>query len=231
MNHTDKSVSVTINSSKTDQYGLKTRLVLNSEFVNLSLYDQLHQYLSVRPSINGSFFCHFNHEKVTRYQVTVIPKSAPKFLGYNENDYNTHFFRIGAATHAAKMGKSDDEIMTMGRWKSESYKRYKNRHNDLIHLKRVGNSLVISELPLSRYIWNLGSSIILHAEKHSKSRFTGHNMGLQVLGYSVLWAGISGMRWDELVPIAHSMTNCFGIPKMVLIHCGVNDIGIDPCGK
>ena len=86
LNHTDKSVSVTINSSKTDQYGLKSRLVLNSEFVNLSLYDQLHQYLSVRPSINGSFFCHFNHEKVTRYQVTVILKSAPKFLGYNEND-------------------------------------------------------------------------------------------------------------------------------------------------
>ena len=118
------SVSVTTNSSKTDQYGLKTKLVLNSEFVNLSLYDQLHQYLSVRPSINGSFFCHFNHEKVTRYQVTVILKSAPRFLGYNENDYNTHSFRIGAATHAAKMGKSDDEIMTMGRWKSDSYKRY-----------------------------------------------------------------------------------------------------------
>ena len=45
-------------------------------------------------------------------------------MGYNENDYNTHSFRIGAATHAAKMGKSDDEIMTMGRWKSDSYKRY-----------------------------------------------------------------------------------------------------------
>ena len=39
------------------------------------------------------------------------------------------------------------------------------------------------------------------------------------------------MRWDELVPIVHSMTNCFEIPKMVLIHCGGNDIGIDPCGK
>lgn len=124
LNHTDKSVSVTIKSSKTDQYGLETKLVLNSEFVNLSLYDQLHQYLLVRPCINGSFFCHFNHEKVTRYQVTVILKSALRFLGYNENDYNTHSFRIGTATHAAKMGKSDDEIMTIGRWKSDSHKRY-----------------------------------------------------------------------------------------------------------
>ena len=66
----------------------------------------------------------------------------------------------------------------------------------------------------------------------NKSRFTGHNLGLlQVLGYSVLWASISGMRWDELVPIVHSMMNCFGIPKVVLIHCGGNDIGINPCGK
>jgi hypothetical protein len=36
LNHTDISVSVTINSSKTDQYGLKTKLVLNSEFVSLT---------------------------------------------------------------------------------------------------------------------------------------------------------------------------------------------------
>jgi hypothetical protein len=68
-------------------------------------------------------------------------------------------------------------------------------------------------------------------QKNIKSRFTGHNLGLQVLGYSVLWAGISGMRWDELVSIVHSMTNCFEIPKMVLMHCGGNDIGIDHCGK
>ena len=68
-------------------------------------------------------------------------------------------------------------------------------------------------------------------QKNIKSRFTGHKLGLQVLGYSVLLGGISGMRWDELVPTVHSMTNCFGIPKMVLIHCGGNDNGIDPCGK
>jgi hypothetical protein len=36
LNHTNKSVSVSINSCKTDQYDLKTNFVLNSEFVNLS---------------------------------------------------------------------------------------------------------------------------------------------------------------------------------------------------
>ena len=37
---------------------------------------------------------------------------------------DNHEYTLGAATHATKMGKSDDEIMTMGRWKSEPYKRY-----------------------------------------------------------------------------------------------------------
>jgi hypothetical protein len=37
---------------------------------------------------------------------------------------DNHEYTLGAATHATKMGKSDDEIITMGRWKSESYKRY-----------------------------------------------------------------------------------------------------------
>jgi hypothetical protein len=49
---------------------------------------------------------------------------------------------IGAATHAAKMGKSDDEIMTMSRWKSDSYKRYIRIDTNLIHLKRVGKITV-----------------------------------------------------------------------------------------
>jgi hypothetical protein len=74
--HTFTSVSVTINSSKTDQYGLKTRLVLNSEFVNLSLYDQLHQYLSVWPSINGSFFV----ISIMRRLLDIRTKTAEKSL-------------------------------------------------------------------------------------------------------------------------------------------------------
>ena len=82
-------------------------------------------YLAVRPKVDGPLFCHFNHEKVTRYQVCKVLKSALSFLGYNENEYNTHSFRIGAATNAAEMGKSDEQIMIMGRWNSKtSYKRY-----------------------------------------------------------------------------------------------------------
>jgi hypothetical protein len=42
-------------------------------------------------------------------------------------------------------------------------------------------------------------------------------MGLQVLGYSVLWAGISGMRWDELSFPPQCISTIFGIPKQFVI--------------
>ena len=71
-------------------------------------------YLTVRTTIHEPLFCHFNHRKVTRYQVCRVLTSAIKFLGLNETEY----------ANAAEIGKSDVEIMIMGRWKSDTYKRY-----------------------------------------------------------------------------------------------------------
>jgi hypothetical protein len=98
----------------------------------------------------------------------------------------------------------------------DSYKRYIRIDTNLIHLKRVGNSLVISELPLSRYIWILGSSIILHAEKHQVQVYRTQ---LRITSTGI-FSFMGRYFWYAL-----------GIPKMVLMHCGGNDIGIDPCGK
>lgn len=38
--------------------------------------------------------------------------------------YKGHSFRIGAATHAAQVGFSENAIQNMGRWKSDAVKRY-----------------------------------------------------------------------------------------------------------
>lgn len=124
LNSEDKTVKVTVQSSKTDQYGKKSQLTLSKEFVDIPMYDILSRYLDTRPKIQGNLFCHFNHSKVTRNQVVSILKSSLKFVGINENDYNTHSFRIGACTYAKQLGKSENEIMTMGRWNSKSYQRY-----------------------------------------------------------------------------------------------------------
>ena len=42
-------------------------------------------------------------------------------MGANPRWYNTHSFRIGAATAAAKVGFSDTTIMQLGRWWSKAF--------------------------------------------------------------------------------------------------------------
>ena len=44
--------------------------------------------------------------------------------GYNTTMYTGHSFRIGAATTAAERGCTDIQIQTMGRWKSNAFRRY-----------------------------------------------------------------------------------------------------------
>jgi hypothetical protein len=80
--------------------------------------------LKFRPNIDGQLFCHLNHKKLTRFQFLAILRSALKFISLSSDDYNAHSFRIGAATTAAMLGKNDNEIKYMGRWKSDSFKRY-----------------------------------------------------------------------------------------------------------
>ena len=44
--------------------------------------------------------------------------------GMNAKLYNTHSFRIGAATSAREAGISDVNIQMLGHWKSDAYKLY-----------------------------------------------------------------------------------------------------------
>ncbi|XP_056019237.1 uncharacterized protein LOC130054234 isoform X2 [Ostrea edulis] len=46
------------------------------------------------------------------------------FCGLDTNKYQSHSFRIGAATTAAASGSSDIQIQNMGRWKSSAFKKY-----------------------------------------------------------------------------------------------------------
>ena len=77
----------------------------------------------------------------------------------------------------------------------------------------------------------VGSSIIQRAGEHSKIRPTGTFLGLQQLGCQLVWVGMPGMRWENVVPLIHSLINYRGIPFAVIIHCGGNDIGLVPCGE
>ena len=84
---------------------------------------------------------------------------------------------------------------------------------------------------INKDIWVVGSSIIQRAGEHSKIRPRGTFVGLQQLGCQLVWIGMPGMRWENVVPLIHSLINYRGIPFAVIIHCGGNDIGLVPCGE
>jgi hypothetical protein len=60
---------------------------------------------------------------LTRYQVQKILQKSLCLLGHDGMNFNTHSFRIGAAT-SASMSVPSDKLKEMGRWNSDAYKSY-----------------------------------------------------------------------------------------------------------
>ena len=41
----------------------------------------------------------------------------------------------------------------------------------------------------------------------------------------ILWAGMSGMHWFNMVSLVHAMFNAYSIPRALIMQVGGNDIG------
>ena len=112
-------------SSKTDQFGKGTTIYISEQKVKAycPVYN-LGVFLESRPSCGGPLLCHFNTEPLSRYQFSTILKRSLSLLGVQNTNFTSHSFRIGMATTCAMEGLSNDEIMTLGRWKSGAFRRY-----------------------------------------------------------------------------------------------------------
>lgn len=124
----DKShLRITIRSSKTDQRGQGVTLQIAATHDAICPVQALLEYLHVRPvdiKRPGPLFCHINGQPLTRYQFSAVLKKALAALGGDYSRYQSHSFRIGAATAAAAMGVSVDDIKRAGRWSSDAFKTY-----------------------------------------------------------------------------------------------------------
>ena len=59
-------------------------------------------------------------------------------LKLDKGSYNTHSFRIGAATSAMKAGIPETQIKMLGRWQSDAYQRYvRTAPEDLAKLSKL----------------------------------------------------------------------------------------------
>ena len=118
-------VEVCVPSSKTDQLGRGTTVVIPSQRdINVCPVKKLKEYLLVRGSYSGPLFCHFDKIPLSRYQFNAALKKALAYLNIPAQGYKNHSFRIGMATALCADGRSDEEIKRMGRWKSSAFQGY-----------------------------------------------------------------------------------------------------------
>ena len=63
-------------------------------------------------------------KSLTRHHFSLALTDIPANIGLSIQDFNTHSFRIGAATSAKQANVSDTNIQMLGYWHSNTYKRY-----------------------------------------------------------------------------------------------------------
>jgi len=118
------SLHLRIRGSKTDQDGQGHVIKMHKTGKPLCPILSFEQFIIRRPNLQGPLFCHLNGTPVTRTQFSLVLKKALSSLQIDYGKYNTHSFRIGAATTAAMVGYTTEEIMAAGRWKSKAVESY-----------------------------------------------------------------------------------------------------------
>jgi len=84
----------------------------------------LQHYLDVNKTGQGPLFQFPGGSPVTHAFVSKNLSKILDFIGLDTRTYKGHSFRIGAATHAAKLGLSESYIKQLGRWNSNAVQRY-----------------------------------------------------------------------------------------------------------
>ena len=81
-------------------------------------------YLALRGGQAGPLFITQEGKGLTHLAFSSALDSLLSKLKLDHKHYNTHSFRIGAATSATQARIPDSQIKMLGRWQSDAYKRY-----------------------------------------------------------------------------------------------------------
>ena len=129
---------INIKASKTDPFRKGVSLSLGRTYRPFCPVAAMAAYLQASGSEPGPAFCFKNGEPLTRKKFVTQLKTGLEAAGIDYKKYNSHSFRIGAATTAAAKGIEDSIIKTLGRWESSTYLRYvKIPREQLISYTRI----------------------------------------------------------------------------------------------
>ena len=115
---------VTLKGSKTDQVRKGTTIVVGKTGSHICPVLAVLSYIARRGFAPGPLFRHKDGTPLTRQHLVSKLRAALSEAGIDCQGFSGHSFRIGAATTAAAKGIPDSTIQTLGRWRSESFKRY-----------------------------------------------------------------------------------------------------------
>lgn len=136
-------LKVTIKESKTDPFRKGVHIYLGATGHLVCPILGILPYLAARGNTPGPLFLTEKGEGLTRQHFATLLSSTLSKLNLDTKNYNTHSFRIGAATTAAQAHIPDASIKMLGRWKSDAYQCYiKTPPQELAMLsKQLINSL------------------------------------------------------------------------------------------
>ena len=130
-------IQVNTKQSKGDQFRKGAQIYLGKTGHAVCPVQALVQYLFRQGGAPGLLFLLSNSKWLTRQAFSKALNEAFEELQMDSSQFNTHSFRIGAATSAKQAGMSDSHVKALGRWQSDAYQRYvRLSPQDLARLSR-----------------------------------------------------------------------------------------------
>ena len=118
-------LKVLLRRSKSDQWGRETVVSVGCSRDSSCPVSSMKRYLECCPAPSSSpLFIWEDGSPLTARRFQSQLRVYFGKLGLDPDQFNTHSFRIGAATTAAKVGISSGVIKQLGRWQSRAFKTY-----------------------------------------------------------------------------------------------------------
>ena len=119
-----REIRVRIKESKTDRVRQGATVEMGWTGTEVCPVKAILTYMLKRKNGPGPFFQMDGCRPLTQGEFNKKVREALESAGMDGRFISGHSFRIGAATAAAKGGATEEQIKTLGRWKSREYKGY-----------------------------------------------------------------------------------------------------------
>ena len=117
-------LQVILKQSKTDPFRKGVTIYIGATDSTICPVKTILSYLAIRGSQIGLLFVTQKGKSLTSHMFSKALDSLLAELNLDKHHFNTHSFRIGAATSAMQAKIPDTYIQMMGHWQNDAYQQY-----------------------------------------------------------------------------------------------------------